>query len=471
MDSYKAFHELIAQGAATFRTWNGPFRIISHLDADGICSASLMIKALDAQGSHYKVSIFQQLNEQVIKELSREDDGTYIFTDFGSGQFKILAENLAGKRVLILDHHDPEGTTAEGFIHINPHLAGITGDKEISGAGVVYLFTSELDNKNEENAHLAIIGAIGDVQEQDGFCRINSEILAKAVKAHKIEVKKGLRLFGTHSRPLYKALEYSTDVYIPGVSGSESGAVQFLQEIGINPKAGNDWTKLSHLTAEEERRLAEAIILRRLGQKHPENIFGNSYILLDEEPDTPLREAKEFSTLLNACGRMNKATLGIGACIGNRKSKLQAIALLNDYKKEIVSLMRWYEENEFGTSVTKGTGYVIINAQGSIPSTMIGTLASMLAKSGKLPEHTHILSMAWNEDGTTKVSLRISGINSDEDVDMRAIVGRIVEEVGGEAGGHKLAAGALIPRDIEDAFIRKAEEVLSASAVEERVRS
>ena len=57
---------------------------------------------------------------------------------------------MKDKVVLILDHHQPEEVEAENNIcHINPHLHGIDGSKEISGSGVVYLFSKAVDKSNE----------------------------------------------------------------------------------------------------------------------------------------------------------------------------------------------------------------------------------------------------------------------------------------------------------------------------------
>jgi nanoRNase/pAp phosphatase (c-di-AMP/oligoRNAs hydrolase) len=50
--------------------------------------------------------------------------------------------------------------------------------------------------------------------------------------------------------------------------------------------------------------------------------------------------------------------------------------------------------------------------------------------------------------------LRISG--EAKNVDLKSIVGELVSRVGGEAGGHQLAAGAIIDTDKEDKFIEEA---------------
>ena len=62
------------------------------------------------------------------------------------------------------------------------------------------------------------------------------------------------------------------------------------------------------------------------------------------------------------------------------------------------------------------------------------------------------MSLARNiMEDTTKVSLRISGRNHNKD--LRIIVDSIAQGMeGAQAGGHKAAAGAIIPTNKEDEF-------------------
>ncbi len=66
----------------------------------------------------------------------------------------------------------------------------------------------------------------------------------------------------------------------------------------------------------------------------------------EEEKASPLKDCKEFATLLNACGRLDMASLGIGACLGDEKSKKRALDALKIYRKEIVESLRWFENNQ-----------------------------------------------------------------------------------------------------------------------------
>ena len=71
MDSFLA---LVEQGKAWFDKADNskPFRIVSHLDADGIASASILVKLLNRLDYLYTVSFAQQLTASKIKEIESE---------------------------------------------------------------------------------------------------------------------------------------------------------------------------------------------------------------------------------------------------------------------------------------------------------------------------------------------------------------------------------------------------------------
>jgi len=472
MDKYISFIERIKEAAELFRKIDKKetIRLVSHLDADGICASAILTKLFNNENRKYSLSIVQSLSDQVLDELSMESYKHIIFSDLGSGKVDSIAEKLKNRNVIILDHHNPGIKESYGNItHINPHLHGIDGNSEISGAGVSYIFAKSVNKNNECMSYLAIIGAIGDIQENNGFMRLNREMLDTAVRHKKITVTKGLRIFGMQTRPIHKALEYSTEPFIPGVSGSESGAIQFLNDININPRHEKGWKKLVNLSDTDMKKLVAGIVMRRVNEEKPEDIIGDIYLLNSEPSESPMKDAREFSTLLNACGRMDKASVGIGAALGDKKMKSMAIRVLAAYKREIINALNWFHQNKESGNVTRNKGYVIINAKANILSTIAGTLASILSKSKEFPDGTFILSLAQQVDDTTKISLRISGRNT-EGMDLNEIINEVSSRVGSiEAGGHMNAAGCLIPTEKEKEFIDAAVEVLKKKSMEEVV--
>ena len=460
MSDYSGFKKFVKKAAEQFSKIpkSETIRIVSHLDADGIAAASIFIKAIQRDNRKYIVSIVHQLNKQVIDKLKQEDYLYYVFCDLGSGQLEYIIENLPSKQILILDHHKISKSESKNIIHVNPHIFGIDGSKEISGAGVVYFFATALSKQNEDMSHIALVGATGDNQESNGFLELNNEILETAKRLNLIKVHKGLRLFGIQTRPLYRALQYCSDPFIPGVSGSESGAIQFLNNIGIVPHGESTFKKLIHLNDEEMQKLVAGVIMKRVNEEKPDDIFGNVYTLLNEKEGSSFRDTKEFSTLLNSTGRLKKASLGISVCLGNERSKGKANTLLKEYRKEIVNAINWFKDNSDENSIIKGNNFVIINTEDNILPTMVGTLASILSKSNDYANGTFILSLGQLGDGYSKISLRMAG--QVEGIDLKKIVQNITEGLDeSETGGHNFAAGAMIKTEDEITFITKAKEV------------
>ena len=70
-------------------------RIESHLDADGLSSASILISALRKLKWDYEYIILAQLSEQKVRELSKNKETILIFTDLGSGSFSIISKYLS----------------------------------------------------------------------------------------------------------------------------------------------------------------------------------------------------------------------------------------------------------------------------------------------------------------------------------------------------------------------------------------
>src|SRR3989338_897385 len=142
MDAYERFNENLRQAAEEFNQVDRKeaIRLISHLDADGISACAIMIKLLNNDNRKYSVSTVQQLNREVLKQLASEPYNCFIFTDIGSGVVKDIKELLNGRKVFILDHHSISDEGFESIVFVNPHICGIDGGREISGAGGVLMF-------------------------------------------------------------------------------------------------------------------------------------------------------------------------------------------------------------------------------------------------------------------------------------------------------------------------------------------
>lgn len=429
-------------------------KLISHYDADGISSASIMIKALMRENVEFELRIIKQLTEERIENLIIDDDQFLILSDLGSGQIDNLWPILDKTQILILDHHDPIRKDHMNLFHINPLLFS---EEEISASMVCYLFAKSLNVKNTDLIDLGIVGAIGDIMDEKWELRgIGRDILEEAEMLGKISVEKGLRLYGRNSRPLYKSLEYSSDTHIPNITGSESNAVQFISELGIEMKDNGKWRRLKDLTIDEQKKLASAIIVERLkhGQEDADDVFGEIYNIVGRPEE--IQDVREFATLLNACGRTGNFYVGIRLCLGDLSALKKSWDISKEYRRMISRGINWVRKG----NADEYDDIVVINGEGRIPDSVIGTVSSITLSSGLFDGDKIVLGFADGGDGKLKVSSRMP---RDLRVNLRDILVEASSKVGGEAGGHPFAAGAFIDLDKKQEFIKIIRNKISKS--------
>ncbi len=453
------FEDRIKEAVAFFRQAR-PFvvRIVGNQDADGIAAVAVLAQALTRERIKFVASIVRQLTPAFIAELEKEHYDTYFFADLGGPHISLL-EQLKGKHVFVFDHHLPEKDSPTIW-HLNPQLHGIDGTRDISAAGVAYLFSRCLHEDNKSEAYLALVGALGDGQEDNGFSGYNQDFLDTAVTTGHVLQHHDLRIFGMQTKPLHKALEYSTSPYIPAVTGNEKQAVHFLEVLGIQPYAQGKWKYLRNLTEQEVKKLIVAITTQRIGSDANDEIYGPVYLLASEPEESLLRDLREYSVVLNCCARMNRGGLGMGVCFRSMNSQEKALELHTHYRKDIIDCLHWFYHHKGKEGyVEEGRGYVLINAEESVKDFLLGTLCSLISRSNIYPDGTVILGMAHGLDDSTKISARIAGVNT-RDLHVGKILEQIMQKFGGHAGGHSFAAGATIGQDQEPSFIAYAKEIL-----------
>jgi len=406
--------------------------VISHYDSDGICSAAIMASALKRMDKDFSVKIIKQLEKETIESLPKNN--FLIFLDLGSGSLEQL--NELKNEICIIDHHEINKsiTLNENLSIINPHLY----DKEdLCGACLTYLFVREIDKENKKLANLAIIGMVGDMLERN-IGKIGNSIINDA----EMVIKKGLLLYPA-TRPLNKTLEFSSSMFIPGVTGSSAGAINLLREVGIEKKE-DGFKSLIELNEDEMSKLITGILLRR-NDKDINSFIGNIYLV---NFNNHLEDARELSAMINACSRLDNSQVAFSLCLGSKEARRKAEKIYADYKQHLVSGL------SFVTNLKKieGNDYVIINAKNNIKDTVIGTIASILSMSSVYKEGTTIITMA-NSENKIKVSARIAGRNGNGNgKNIRELLDSVVKEIGGESGGHALAAGCLISKNKEKEF-------------------
>ena len=445
--------------------------LVSHIDADGLTSAAVASTALARAGIAHEVCFKKQLDDAEIADLAAREFDTVLFTDFGSGQLDaIAAHEAAGDfEPVIADHHQP--ADAETEYHLNPLLSGIDGASELSGAGAAYVLARalaaaddrEYDTDNRDLAALAVVGAVGDMQAVDGeLVGANRAIVEEGAAAGVLEEGTDLALYGKQTRPLPKLLEYASEVRIPGITNDQQGAISFLQDLPVELQADGDWRRWVDLSDEEKRTVASALLQRAITRGVPANkaerLVGTTYTLAREQPGTELRDASEFSTLLNATARYERADVGLAVCLGDRGDAFdRARRLLSNHRRNLSEGLETVKQ----LGVEREECVQWFDAGEEIRETIVGIVAGMaLGVDGVDPDRP-ILAFARKNDEETKVSSRGTGRLVGRGLDLSAVMGEASRAVGGDGGGHDVAAGATIPAGEEESFVEKADAIIA----------
>ena len=175
-----------------------------------------------------------------------------------------------------------------------------------------------------------------------------------------------------------------------------------------------------------------------------EELIGYTYTFPREDRMSFLRDGREFSTMLNSCGRISRAGVGIAICMGDRNRMLQeGEKILTEYRSMIRNYMNILANERW--RVSEGKNCVMVNGQGIVPETMTGTISSLIAgsprNSGKI-----VILRTEGEQGTIKFSSRKS-FACKYDINLSDLMRTGAEKFDGNGGGHDAAAGAKITKD------------------------
>ncbi len=444
---------------------NGVIHVFSHLDADGLAAAGIIGRALFRLDARFRIRITQWINDKAIEETLSEKPQLIVFTDLGSGYIDLLNEKLSEFKIVILDHHQVSGEKTANIVHVNPHLHEIDGARDISGSGVTYFAAKAMDKANIDSAPIAVVGALGDMQDkydQRMLGGLNEKIVEDAKSTGLLTVEKDLIFFGRETRPIHRILASTTNPFIPGISGEEDKSLAFLVSLDIKPKHGDKWRALRDLSEEEKKRLCSALadyLLSKGLHYEVSNLIGHVYILNREEPWTPLRDAREFSVLLNGTGRMDKPSLGVAVCMGDRGSALEeANKVLREYRRTLGKYLGWVMEKT--ERIEELENIYVVHGEDFLEDKIVGAISSILSSSLPNPEKPLIMYANVKEEETAKFSARTVDMVTHKGVNLGQVMQVAAEKFQGKGGGHNIAAGAQVPIKNINPFIKLVDELV-----------
>jgi single-stranded-DNA-specific exonuclease len=374
--------------------------VLAHHDADGIAAASILCHAMFREGGRFRLRI-----RHGIAAADLPGDGSVLLCDFGSA-----LTDLPGD-VMVVDHHLPR---FEGDYHVNPHLAGVDGDRNLSAAGAAYLVAQRMGD-NRDLAGLALLGIIGDGQALDGP---NREIVNDGIANGFITPRRGLRLPG---RGLVEQLALAVDPYLPGFSGEPERARALVAEVTDE----DDMDTESLLTRLVLTAAPEASVSALCG------IWGTTYSLGREVID----EALNLAAVVDACGKAGNGDIGASLCLRSSHAIQEAWEITARYRQAVVAGIR-------GARRLDERLAIFAVDDGRVASDVADALANDFVQTGPV----FVIGRSGDD---CSVSARCPpGI----DLDLAALMRTAAEACGGRGGGHRLRAGARIAADQADRF-------------------
>ncbi len=429
--------------------------VTTHIDCDGLTSGSIITKALIRAGAKCTLRTSKEFSQNVIDSLKQDSRDFHIVTDLAGGFADNLDQTL-GEDWFVLDHHQISETEQENPRVINAWKYGIDGGTEICAGGMAYLASMALDDKNSDLSAVAVVAALGDRQDQGerkSFTGKNFEIANTAKELGLVDIDLDLLLVGRETRPLPDALAFTSQPFIEGLTWNRDACLSLLNSSGIQLKDGGRWRVPAELNEEEKRTVIEAITKFTSGKNATEimsELIGYTYTFPREDRRSFLRDGREFSTMLNSCGRISKSGVGMAICMGDRDKILrEGEEILAEYRKLIRDYMNVLTNERWRMSESETC--VMVNGEGVVPETMTGTISSLIAGSPKNSGKIVILRTK-GEENTIKFSSRKS-FGCKTPINLSELMRTGAEKFDGIGGGHDAAAGAKITKDKLNDFL------------------
>ncbi len=400
------------------------FRILTHYDVDGVCSAGIIAAKLLEMGKRFHISFLRNADREVILEIAK-DESSIILTDLGSS----LVNDLRGN-VLILDHHKPQGDS-EDVIHINPHLFGYDGSIEATATTMAYMLASD-----RKYARCFLAGILGDKQYLPGKGPVG--LNRRIVDMLDVAIEYEIPLFGD----VADAIFYSVEPFYPGLSGRMDNIEKALKRIGISPTA-----TVESLSEAEKIRLGSYLSLNLIkNSKIPD--AGKLIVDLDFNLNGSIRYLTE---LIDSACRTDNQSVALAYVLGEQESFERMEVLRRDYRAQVIDEL--YNVLERVESLSHVQYFY---TRSSYLASTVATISTIYLLDPKK------VTLALHAGERVSVSARVHRSMMDL-IDIGSIMRKVSSELGGSGGGHRMAAGATVPRGSEFEFVKRVNEEVKRS--------
>ncbi|WP_371802589.1 DHHA1 domain-containing protein [Candidatus Lokiarchaeum ossiferum] len=425
---------------------------IHHSDADGITAGAIIKQMLNRLKVKYTQTSFNlEISwEKYLSSFNFDPSipQAIIFSDVcPSGQILIdFLEQFPNIDVYNLDHHlfrpDPTRQMPENVYNCNPTQFGLHGLKEIVGSTLNYLFAKAVSEKNTNLAWLAALGMGGDtLQHINEYTSYNQLVIEEAIELEQVILHEGLCLFGGQNERIDKALAQSILPFVPEVEGDPKIAKTILESLEIIPKK-----KVKELTIDEVNQIVTRF-------SNP-NLKGK-FLTLPKKKGL-LEYVFEHAQLISILGhdRPDIATNLLSATQATKEFKQKYLDYIQGIVKNLTTFVKMDK--------IESTHAIIVNLTGKIPIEMWSDTGSF-ASINQIYDPSKMLFIGGETKGEFKFSVRTTSqfIESHNNSGVNIVIKKIMDQIGGDGGGHGLAGGIRIPLELLQPLMEQIDSIIN----------
>lgn len=416
-------------------------RIVAHLDADGISGAAIVLKALLRERRPFHVTYANEHDAAFFRDLDHEPYDANVFVDVGGSALPTIVR-LQGLQI-VLDHRAPLEISAEtaNLCVIHPRQVGDDAAKDACGATIAFAFALALTEANWDLAPHALVGAYADRQQEGGLTGWNAYVLTQALERNLIEQRKHVSL---GPGPLLDELRRPRP---PWDRAGIPDPRAFLEDHGIAPEA-----TAFELPAGEAETLASALIARLLVNGLPAHTVRDLFVQVPHSKVHDGLAIPRLVSLASAAAREGDPGLGLATLVGDPGARRELEAIEARYHQTVRRLLDGLEAS--GVRTLRGL-QVFPVPQPAYVGEVCG-----LAMQHVLPG-SHA-ALAFTQVGErVRCSARGLAEQATKGLDLGIALRQAASGVGGDGGGHAVAAGATLPRDRFEEFLAMADDIVS----------
>lgn len=414
-------------------------RIIAHYDGDGTSAAIILMKTLLRLKKKTHLSYIKSLRGEDFRRMIMEyPDLPTIVVDAGSEQIRYVPEK---EKILVLDHHfyRPSSTRA---ININARDFGIDGTRGACGSTMAMVFALTMDKKNIDLLPFLAAGFISDKQDLGGISGLNKLILDEYPSEYSIS-----RTTSLEGKTLLDALTYSTDPFFLDITGKPKNAESFLKSINLDPMQNP-----SEITEDQRRVLEKKLSARLVSQG-----CGLDAIRYLESDMLRFRgidfNSKELASIIDGNSRVGKNSIALQYFLGDQTVYKEMEEGWKTYKTQLID----YVYRSMKEIIQLSNVQFFYSPESEMAGKISDLLMLYIADQSK-----PIVGLNAGDD-ITKISSRGTTKMVEKGLDLSVVMRNACEAVEGSGGGHDVAAGGVVPKGKEKAFLELVNRILKES--------